>query len=108
MKRLLPLLISIAGLAASLYFAYIYEIEPKLDTLEIRDYIIYALVIVLPLLIGILIMLVAYSKKDKKIRPSRMHPRKSFCYIFSYTLVRLSISLCTFSSITFFFLEMAL
>ena len=67
MKRLLPLLISIAGFAASLYFAYIYEIEPKLDTLEIRDYIIYALVIVLPLLIGILIMLVAYSKKDKKI-----------------------------------------
>ena len=60
MKRLLPLFISIAGLAASLYFAYIYEIEPKLDTFEIRDYIIYALVIVLPLIIGILIMLVAY------------------------------------------------
>ena len=48
------------------------------------------------------------TKKDKKIRPSRMHSRKSCCYIFSYTLVRLSISLCTFSSITFFFLEIAL
>ena len=50
----------------------------------------------------------SFGKKDKKIRPSRMHSRKSCCYIFSYTFVRLSISLCTFSSITFFFLEIAL
>lgn len=49
-----------------------------------------------------------WQKRQKKIRPSRMYSRKPFCYMFSYTLVRLSISLCTFSSITFFFLEIAL
>ena len=67
MKRLIPLVVSILGLGFLLYFFYIYEIVPEKSNLEIYDYIMYSLAIVLPILIGVFAVLFFYRKKDKKI-----------------------------------------
>ena len=67
MKRLLPLLLTIVGFGTLVYFFYIYEIRPEKANLEVYDYIIYSLAIVLSVLIGVFAMLFLYRKKDKKI-----------------------------------------
>ena len=67
MKRLLPLLFTILGFGTLVYFFYTYEIRPEKSTLEVYDYIIYSLAIILPILIGVFGMLFLYRKKDKKI-----------------------------------------
>ena len=67
MKRLLPLLFTIVGFGTLVYFFYIYEIRPEKANLEVYDYIIYSLAIVLSVLIGVFAMLFLYRKKDKKI-----------------------------------------
>ena len=68
MKRLLPLLISIISFGLLSYFIYVYELKPEKPVFEIYDYIIYALAIILPLLIGVFMTLFLYRKKDKKIQ----------------------------------------
>ena len=67
MKRLLPLLFTIVGFGTLVYFFYIYEIRPEKANLEVYDYLIYSLAIVLSILIGVFTMLFIYRKKDKKI-----------------------------------------
>ena len=67
MKRLIPLLISIGAFGALIYVVYIYELRPEKVTLEIYDYVIYSLAILLPILIGVFMMSFFYRKKDKKI-----------------------------------------
>ena len=67
MKRLIPLIVSVFGFGFLLYFFYTYEIVPEKANLEVYDYLIYSLAIILPILIGVFTMLFFYRKKDKKI-----------------------------------------
>ena len=68
MKRLLPLLISVTLLGLLLYFLLAFEIMPVVESLEAYDYIIYALVVLVPISVGVTLVLFLYRKKDKKIR----------------------------------------
>ena len=67
MKRLIPLLILTGLFGVFVYFFYTYELVPEKANLEVYDYVMYALVVLLPALIGVFIVLLIYSKKDKKI-----------------------------------------
>lgn len=68
MKRLLPLLISVTLLGLLLYFLFAFEIMPVVESLEAYDYIIYALVVLVPISVGVTLVLFLYRKKDKKIQ----------------------------------------
>ena len=67
MKRLLPLLFTLAGFGTLVYFIYFLEIKPEKNSFEVYDIVIYSLAIILPILIGVFAMLFLYRKKDKKI-----------------------------------------
>ena len=67
MKRLLPLLFTLAGFCGLVYFLYTFEIKPEKSSLEVYDYMLYSLAVILPIFIGVFTMLFLYRKKDKKI-----------------------------------------
>lgn len=67
MKRLIVLLTTLAFYGVLMYFFVVREIIPYLDAILPIDYVIYFGIIALTLVIGILIMLCFYQRKDKTI-----------------------------------------
>ena len=67
MKRFITLLLLVVTYVVIIYFYITQEIMPVISELEPSDYVIQAMMILFPLLIGVFVMLFIYRKKDKTI-----------------------------------------
>ena len=67
MKRLIALLLLIVSYAVVIYFYITQEILPNVSTNKPIDYVLHGVIAFLPILIGVFIMLLIYSKKDKTV-----------------------------------------
>ena len=67
MKRFITLLLLLVSYAVIMYFYITQEIMPNISTNKPYDYVLHAVTMVFPLLIGVFAMLFIYRKKDKTV-----------------------------------------